>query len=91
VIQNVFFNSGISWGYLETFLFLFLKHLGGSPLLMGLTITVGGIAGLPLLVFSRPIIKRLGHVNVLCIGMLFYCFRLFGEFHKDKFCVIRNI
>ncbi|CAL8114118.1 unnamed protein product [Orchesella dallaii] len=70
--------SGTAWGYLETFLFLFLKKLGGSQMLMGLTISVGGLFGLPFLIFSRPIIKKLGHVNVLCIGLLFYGIRYFG-------------
>ncbi|ODN01877.1 Major facilitator superfamily domain-containing protein 6-B [Orchesella cincta] len=70
--------SGTAWGYLETFLFLFLKKLGGSQTLMGLTITVGGLFGLPFLIFSRPIIKKLGHVNVLCLGLLFYGIRYFG-------------
>ncbi len=70
--------SGTAWGYLETFLFLYIEKMGGSRLLMGLTISVGGLAGLPLLIFSRPIIKRIGHVNCLCLGLLFYCFRYFG-------------
>lgn len=45
---------------------------------MGITITVGGIAGIPLLVMSGPIIKRLGHANVLFIGFVFYAIRLIG-------------
>lgn len=45
---------------------------------MGITITVGGIAGIPLLVLSGPIIKRIGHANVLFIGFLFYAIRLLG-------------
>jgi hypothetical protein len=49
---------------------------------MGLTITVGGIAGVPLLVLSGPIIKKLGHANILFIGFIFYTIRLLG---KEKY------
>lgn len=45
---------------------------------MGFTITVGGIAGIPLLVMSGPIIKRIGHANVIFIGFIFYGIRLLG-------------
>ncbi|VVC93643.1 unnamed protein product, partial [Leptidea sinapis] len=71
---------GTAWGYLESFLFWFLQDLGASQSLMGITITVGGIAGLPLLVLSGPIIKRIGHSNVLFIGFVFYAIRLFGTY-----------
>jgi hypothetical protein len=46
---------------------------------MGITITVGGIAGIPLLVLSGPIIDKIGHANVLFIGFIFYAIRLFGK------------
>jgi hypothetical protein len=46
---------------------------------MGLTITVGGIAGVPLLVLSGPIIKKIGHANILFIGFIFYTIRLLGK------------
>lgn len=45
---------------------------------MGLTITVGGIVGIPLLVLSGPIIKKIGHANVIFIGFVFYAIRLLG-------------
>ncbi|XP_045495016.1 major facilitator superfamily domain-containing protein 6-A-like [Colias croceus] len=69
---------GTAWGYLESFLFWFLQDLGASQSLMGITITVGGVAGLPLLVLSGPIISKIGHSNVLFIGFVFYAIRLFG-------------
>lgn len=43
-----------------------------------MTITVGGIAGIPLLVLSGPIIEKIGHANVLFIGFVFYAIRLLG-------------
>ncbi|XP_033209800.1 uncharacterized protein LOC117168332 [Belonocnema kinseyi] len=69
---------GTAWGYIESFLFWFLQDLGASQSLMGVTITVSGLAGLPLLVLSGPIIAKLGHANVLFIGFIFYAIRLVG-------------
>ncbi|XP_059482974.1 major facilitator superfamily domain-containing protein 6-like [Neocloeon triangulifer] len=72
------FLLGTVWGFLESFLFWLLQDLGASRTLMGLTITVGGLAGLPLLALSGPIIERVGHANIICIGFLFYTVRLIG-------------
>lgn len=75
----LFFFAGIAWGYLESFLFWLIQDLGGSRSLMGITITVGGIAGIPLLVLSGPIINKMGHANVLFIGFVFNSIRLLGK------------
>ncbi|CAK9816623.1 Major facilitator superfamily domain-containing protein 6-A [Anthophora plagiata] len=72
------FVLGTAWGYIESFLFWLIQDLGGSRSLMGITITVGGIAGIPLLVLSGPIISKIGHANVLFIGFVFYAIRLCG-------------
>lgn len=53
---------------------------------MGITITVGGIAGIPLLVLSGPIISKIGHANVLFIGFVFYAVRLCGK--KSKISIV---
>ena len=71
--------AGTAWGFIENFLFWLLQDLGASRSLMGVTVTVGGIAGIPLLVLSGPIISRIGHANVLFIGFIFYAIRLFGQ------------
>ncbi|XP_011504820.1 PREDICTED: uncharacterized protein LOC105367748 [Ceratosolen solmsi marchali] len=72
------FVLGTAWGYIESFLFWLLEDLGASRSLMGITITVGGIAGIPLLVLSGPIINKIGHANVIFIGFIFYAIRLLG-------------
>ncbi|XP_034947864.1 uncharacterized protein [Chelonus insularis] len=72
------FMLGTIWGFLESFLFWLLQDLGGSNSLMGVTITVGGITGIPLLAFSGPIVNKIGHPNVLFIGFIFYAVRLIG-------------
>lgn len=55
---------------------------------MGITITVGGIAGIPLLVLSGPIISKIGHANVLFIGFVFYAIRLCG---KRSFLILTSL
>ncbi|XP_014207853.1 uncharacterized protein LOC106638959 [Copidosoma floridanum] len=72
------FVLGTAWGYIESFLFWLLEDLGASMSLMGMTITVGGITGIPLLALSGPLIDRLGHANVIFIGFIFYAVRLVG-------------
>ncbi|KAF7271686.1 hypothetical protein GWI33_015479 [Rhynchophorus ferrugineus] len=69
---------GCAWGFIESFLFWLLEDLGGSKSLMGLTITIGGVVGIPLLVMSGPIIKKVGHANVIFVGFIFYAIRLLG-------------
>lgn len=72
------FILGTAWGYIESFLFWLIQDLGGSRSLMGITVAVGGIAGIPLLALSGPIISKIGHANVLFIGFVFYAIRLCG-------------
>ncbi|XP_068085655.1 major facilitator superfamily domain-containing protein 6 isoform X2 [Anabrus simplex] len=78
VLLAIIFILGSAWGYIESFLFWLLQDLGGSRSLMGVTITVGGLAGIPLLALSGPIIDRIGHAQVLFIGFIFYAIRLLG-------------
>ncbi|XP_076033193.1 uncharacterized protein LOC143020620 isoform X2 [Oratosquilla oratoria] len=70
--------SGICYGLLDTFLFWFLQDIGANKKLMGLTVTVGYLAGIPMLMVSDTIIKRLGHVNTIVLGLLVYVVRLVG-------------
>nr|XP_018901262.1 PREDICTED: uncharacterized protein LOC109033204 [Bemisia tabaci] len=72
------FIMGTAWGYIESFLFWLLQDLGASRVLMGSTITVGGLAGMPLLIMSGPIVEKIGHANVLFLGFVFYAIRLVG-------------
>jgi hypothetical protein len=60
---------------------------------MGITITVGGIAGIPLLVLSGPIINKIGHANVIFIGFIFYAIRLLGKqsFSVSKLFIISKM
>ncbi|XP_071441529.1 major facilitator superfamily domain-containing protein 6-like [Hetaerina americana] len=69
---------GAAWGFLEGFLFWLLQDLGATKMLMGLTVTVGGAAGLPLLALAGPITDRIGHHAVIAISFLVYAIRLLG-------------
>ena len=47
-----FLMTGILWGFLENFLFWLLEDLGSTKFLMGMSLAVGTLAGLPLTIFS---------------------------------------
>ncbi|RXG51870.1 Major facilitator superfamily domain-containing protein 6 [Armadillidium vulgare] len=70
--------AGTCYGYIETFLFWLLEDLGADRRLMGLTLTVGCIFGIPLLMISTFILKKIGHVNTIAIGFCVYVVRLLG-------------
>ena len=50
---GAFSAAGLLWGFLETFLFWLLEDLGASKLLMGWSLAVGTVAGVPISIFSR--------------------------------------
>lgn len=53
---GAFLVSGILWGFLENFLFWLLEDLGSTKFLMGVSLAVGTLAGLPLTLFSSKMI-----------------------------------
>ena len=72
------FHSGVFWGYIESYLFWFLEDMGGTKSLMGLTLTLSAVSGVPVLIMSDKIFRTIGHPNVQIIGFLFYLIRLIG-------------
>ncbi|XP_076041032.1 major facilitator superfamily domain-containing protein 6-like [Oratosquilla oratoria] len=70
--------SGACFGLLETFLFLFLEDLGATKGLMGLSLTVGHMAGIFVLIVSRAIIDWAGYVNTIVFGFCTLSLRLLG-------------
>ena len=55
------FICGIMYGFVETFLFVFLKEDLHAPMyLLGLTITTGAVVSLPFLYYSDAIVKKVG-------------------------------
>ncbi|XP_022246583.1 uncharacterized protein LOC106463396 [Limulus polyphemus] len=78
LLFNVLF-LGISWGFLENFLFWFLEsELKSSTLLMGFTLTVGAGTGVPIAIYSTWIIKKVGYVNVIVLAFAAYVIRFMG-------------
>ncbi|GAQ79149.1 major facilitator superfamily protein [Klebsormidium nitens] len=67
---------GVGMGTIEGFLPLRLHELGGSPTLIGLTLTMTCVAEVPMMWFSGRLIKRLGVLGVLYLVLGCYVARL---------------
>ncbi|XP_028415368.1 major facilitator superfamily domain-containing protein 6-like [Dendronephthya gigantea] len=71
---TVFFD-GMAMSFIEAFLFWFLKDLGGTQFLFSVITAVNCSVEVLVYFFSSYLIKRLGSVRVLCIGLLCYTVR----------------
>ena len=59
VFLVMYFFAGSAWGFVETFLFVYLKDDMGAPMyLLGLTITIGAIVSIPFLYVSDWIVDK---------------------------------
>ena len=67
---------GQAYGAIGAFLFLRLQELGGSPLLMGLTLAVNCAVEAPVFHFSGAVIRRLGLIGVLVLCLALMALRL---------------
>jgi hypothetical protein len=56
----VFLFAGIMWGFLETFLFWYLEDLGATKFLLGISLGIGTLLGIPLTIFSHLLLKTIG-------------------------------
>lgn len=72
------FFLGNFWGFIESFLFLYLKELGAPNYLLGITITVGTVSSIPFLYGAEKITKVVGHVNLIIIAFFSHAVRLVG-------------
>ncbi|CRK89295.1 CLUMA_CG003054, isoform A [Clunio marinus] len=72
------FLLGNFWGFIESFLFLYLKELGAPNILLGITITVGTVSSIPFLYTAEKITKIFGHVNLIVISFCAHACRLVG-------------
>ncbi|XP_050497571.1 uncharacterized protein LOC114342205 [Diabrotica virgifera virgifera] len=66
-------TSGFVGGFIEIFLFWFMDDMESSIFLMGLTVTVSCIIGIPLATISGSIIKKMGHANTIFIIVIVFC------------------
>lgn len=72
------FIMGSCWGFLESFLFIYLKQLHAPNYLLGLTVTVGAFIGLPFLYGSDWFVKKFGAIQLLMVALVVYFIRLVG-------------
>jgi len=73
------FVCGCLLGFVETFLFVFLKEDLNAPIyLLGLTITTGALVSIPALHYSGWIVEKVGMVNVIILALLMYGVRYIG-------------
>lgn len=72
------FVLGNLWGFIESFLFFYLKDLGAPNYLLGITVTVGTVSSMPFLYGAEKITKKIGHVNVIIIAFFAHAARLMG-------------
>ncbi|XP_063219814.1 uncharacterized protein LOC134529542 [Bacillus rossius redtenbacheri] len=72
------FLLGNFWGFIESFLFLYLKELGASNYLLGATITVGTISSIPFLYGAGKLTRKYGHVNIIIAAFFSHAARLIG-------------
>lgn len=73
------FVCGANFGFVETFLFVFLKEDLNAPIyLLGLTITTGALVSIPFLYYSDVIVKKIGTVNVIILALFGYGVRYLG-------------
>ncbi|XP_055687030.1 uncharacterized protein LOC129792220 [Lutzomyia longipalpis] len=72
------FMLGNYWGFIESFLFLYLKELGAPNYLLGITITVGTVSSIPFLYGAERITKWFGHVNLIIVAFFSHACRLVG-------------
>merc|ERR1712037_339724 len=67
---------GTLYGFVETFLFVYLKADLNAPIyLLGLTITTGALVSIPFLHYSDWIIDKFGMVNMIILALVMYAFR----------------
>lgn len=72
------FILGNLWGFIESFLFFYLKDLGAPNYLLGITVTVGTLSSMPFLYGADDITRKIGHINVIIIAFFAHAARLYG-------------
>ena len=60
----VFLVAGVIWGFLESFLFWYMEDIGASKLLLGVSLGIGTLTGVPLTIFSHLLLKNVGNVSL---------------------------
>jgi MFS family permease len=69
---------GISSGVITWFLFLFLKDIGGSQTLLGISIAVSCVSEVLVFLFAGKMIDLLGNSKILLLSLATFIIRLIG-------------
>ncbi|XP_076261099.1 major facilitator superfamily domain-containing protein 6-like [Rhynchophorus ferrugineus] len=69
---------GNLWGFIESYLFFYLKDLGAPNSLLGVTVTVGTLSSMPFLYGAENIANMIGHVNIIIVAFFAHAARLMG-------------
>jgi MFS transporter, PPP family, 3-phenylpropionic acid transporter len=72
----VAFAGGLSLAGTNTYLFPFLKELGASESIMGLALTLGTVAEIPVLFFGHHLVKHFKPFKLFMLAMFFTGIRL---------------
>ncbi|ODM98430.1 Major facilitator superfamily domain-containing protein 6 [Orchesella cincta] len=78
VFLGMIFVLGNLWGFVESYLFIFLDELNAPKYLLGLTLTVGSLAGIPFLYGAEKLVTKAGRVNIIAFAFIVYFIRFFG-------------
>ena len=70
--------AGVLFGCMENFLFWHLEDLGATKLLMGLSLSVSMVAGIPLTILSSQILRLFGQEMVAFVSLALYSARMLG-------------
>ena len=70
------FSGGVSFATLNTYLFPYMKALGAGESMMGLALTIGTIAEIPVLFFASRFIKRFDVYTVMVFSIAMTGLRL---------------
>ncbi|KAK7080308.1 hypothetical protein SK128_013082, partial [Halocaridina rubra] len=70
--------QGSNWGFIESYLFVYLKQLNAPNYLLGLTLTVGCIVGVPVMYIADKFVNKVGRHVVFIISFVTYAMRQFG-------------
>ncbi|GIY81713.1 MFS_1_like domain-containing protein [Caerostris extrusa] len=76
IFEVMIFMNGVGTGMVWFYLIWFVRSIGGSELLCGLSLAVQSFGGaIPFMFFSGWFIKKVGHFNLLIVALMTYVLR----------------